>query len=273
MHAGPFAYRYWGIENWPACLACRSLRLIRAQRRDARVNLMRKGEFNGKTNRHASPRVIPRRLFGSDSANILAMFKDTHGSPFSRRTRDIRSSKTSSAIYEPGLTATIYFANLSLFITRRHSRNPCARNAFPFVRQPFSYFRAAAFSVSDIAREISIILRNCRSHRAIAQNLKRHSHIFSIFSASAVQRILAELRERPKISYTCTRVRVYQPFASCRTNEKIKMQICTVALYRVSVIFHKYLFDVLSVYKNPLRIPDRIHVPPTVQHSGKQAYW
>jgi len=165
------------------------------------VNLMRKVEFNGKTNRHPSPRVIPRRLFGSDSANILAMFKDTNGSPFSRRTRDIRSSKTSSAIYEPGLTATIYFANLSLFITRRHSRNPCARNAFPFVRQPFSYFRAAAFSESDIATEISIILRNRRSHRAIAQNLKRHSH-----RHLQHQRILAEPREGPDDTRACSRV-------------------------------------------------------------------
>jgi len=171
----------------------RSLRLVRKdERRDARVNLMRKVEFNARRS-DILPRVIPRRLFENDSANILAMFKDTNGSPFSRRTRDIRSSKTSSAIYEPGLTATIYFANLSLFITRRHSRNPCARNAFPFVRQPFSYFRAAPFSESDIAGEISIILRKCRSHHAIGQNLKRHSHASS---ASTVQRILADLRGR-----------------------------------------------------------------------------
>lgn len=89
----------------------------------------------------------------SNLANILAMFEDTNGSPFSSRTRDIRSSKTSSAIYEPGLTATIYFANLSLFITSGIRETLVHVMLSPSFVNRFHIFVPLLFSESDIARD------------------------------------------------------------------------------------------------------------------------
>jgi len=114
----------------------------------------------------------------SNLANILAMFEDTNGSPFSSRTRDIRSSKTSSAIYEPGLTATIYFANLSLFITSGIRETLVRVMLSPSFVNRFHIFVPCYFLKATLP-EISIILRNCRSHCAIAQNLKGYFHISS----------------------------------------------------------------------------------------------
>lgn len=114
----------------------------------------------------------------SSLANILAMFEDINGSPFSSRTRDIRSSKTSSAIYEPGLTATIYFANLSLFITSGIRETLVHVMLSPSFVNRFHIFVPRYFLKATLP-EISIILRNCRSHCAILRNLKTpFSYIF-----------------------------------------------------------------------------------------------
>lgn len=127
----------------------------------------------------------------SNWANILAMFEDTNGSPFSSRTRDIRSSKTSSAIYEPGLTATIYFANLSLFITSGIRETLVHVMLSPSFVNRFHIFVPCYFLKATLP-EISIILRNCRSYRTIVQNLKCYFHISSsvmqlIFTVSFVK--------------------------------------------------------------------------------------
>lgn len=107
----------------------------------------------------------PLTSIRSNLANILAMFEDTNGSPFSSRTRDIRSSKTSSAIYEPGLTATIYFANLLLFITSGIRETLVRVMLSPSFVNRFHIFVSRHFLKATLP-EISIILRNCRSHRA-----------------------------------------------------------------------------------------------------------
>jgi len=138
---------------------------------------MRKLEFNTRQS-DVFFASHPLTSIRSNLANILAMFEDTNGSPFSSRTCDIRSSKTSSAIYEPGLTATIYFANLSLFITSGIRETLVRVMLSPSFVNRFHIFVPCYFLKATLP-EISIILRNCRSHCAIVQNLKRYFHISS----------------------------------------------------------------------------------------------
>jgi len=141
------------------------------------TNSMRKLEFNTRQS-DVFFASHPLTSIRSNLANILAMFEDTNGSPFSSRTCDIRSSKTSSAIYEPGLTATIYFANLSLFITSGIRETLVRVMLSPSFVNRFHIFVPCYFLKATLP-EISIILRNCRSHCAIVQNLKRYFHISS----------------------------------------------------------------------------------------------